>query len=480
MIRVRQFFASMTGRVFAILALGMGAAALIAVAVTDYQGRRDFEIQMLERTADRLQGYVAFLDVSPASLREMVLTSGGPGIHLQPSTAEGTAPDPEFQNALRARGGLLQNATASNAGYVLCFPEIRNLDTEDIRRALASEEFRRALERATAVGNRPRPRNFVNMIPPRCRLISVMLSDGTPLKFSMDTPWVQREQRRLLNPQFLTMLALAIVVLAYVVARITIAPLKRLSKAAAELGRDLDRAPVDVSGPAEVRGAAEAFNAMQRRLQQHVAERTNMLAAITHDLQTPLTRLRLRLEKVEDETLREKLIADLGAMKALIDEGLELARSAETSEPRVMLDLDSLLESLVADAVDAGGDAVFEQGCQAVMQLRPLAIGRLFANLIDNALKHGGSATVAASNSGGEVCVRVRDRGPGLPEDMLEKVFDPFVRVETSRSRQTGGAGLGLTIARTLAEKNGATLTLRNHPEGGLEAVVRWPAVAAA
>jgi signal transduction histidine kinase len=265
-------------------------------------------------------------------------------------------------------------------------------------------------------------------------------------------------------------------ILAYVVARIASAPLKRLSKAAAELGRDLDRAPVEVSGPAEVRGAAEAFNAMQKRLQQHVSERTNMLAAITHDLQTPLTRLRLRLEKVEDEPLREKLVADLAAMKALIDEGLELARSAETSEPKVMLDLDSALESLVEDAVDAGGEAVFEQGCQAVMQLRPLAIARLFSNLIDNALKHGGSAAVSASSAGGEVSVRVRDRGPGVPEEMLEKVFDPFVRVDSSRSRQTGGAGLGLTIARALAEKNGASLTLRNHPEGGLEATVRWPA----
>ena len=475
MIRIRNFFASMTGRVFVILALGMGAAALIAVTITDAKSQRDFEKQLVERAVDRLQSYVQFLDAAPANLRELFLTTGGPGIHVQPADAKGVAPDATFQAALRERGGLLQKVEAQNGGYVMCYPEIRNLASEDIRRALASEEFRKALARATQ-GNRPRPQNLVNMIPPVCRLISVQLSDGTPLKFSMDTPWVQRERGRLVNPAFLTMLALAIGVLAYVVARIAGAPLKRLSKAAAELGQDLDRAPVDVSGPAEVRGAAEAFNAMQRRLQQHVSERTNMLAAITHDLQTPLTRIRLRLEKVEDEALREKLVADLGAMKALIDEGLELARSAETSEPKVMLDLDSLLESLVEDAVDAGGNAVFEQGCHAVMQLRPLAIGRLFSNLIDNALKHGGSARVGATKIGGDVIVRVRDSGPGLPEDMLEKVFDPFVRVESSRSRETGGAGLGLTIARTLAEKNGATLKLRNHPEGGLEAIVQWRA----
>jgi signal transduction histidine kinase len=459
--------------VFVILALGMGAAALLAIAITDAKSDRDFEKQLVERAVDRLQGYVQFLDAAPANLRQLFLTTGGPGFHVQPASAQGLSPDPTFQAAVHQRGGLMQKVEAQNSDYVMCFPEIRNLASEDIRRALASEEFRKALAHATQ-GNRPRPQNLVNMIPPVCRLITVTLSDGTPLKFSMDTPWVQRERGRLVNPAFLTMLALAIGVLAYVVAQITGAPLKRLSKAAAELGQDLDRAPVDVSGPAEVRGAAEAFNAMQRRLQQHVSERTNMLAAITHDLQTPLTRIRLRLEKVEDESLREKLVADLGAMKALIDEGLELARSAETSEPKVMLDLDSLLESLVEDAVDAGGNAVFEQGCQAVMQLRPLAIGRLFSNLIDNALKHGGSARVAAVKIGGDVVVRVRDSGGGLPEEMLEKVFDPFVRVEGSRSRETGGAGLGLTIARTLAEKNGATLKLRNHPEGGLEAIVRW------
>ena len=476
MIRVRTFFASMTGRVFVILASGMGAAALIAVAITDAKGKRDFETQLAERTADLLQSYVQFLDAAPVNLRELLLTSS-PGIRLQPSTAKGVATDTEFQRALRTRGGLLQDAEAETGNLVMCYPEIRNLATADIRGALENEEFRKALTRAAARGtNRTHPQNRMNVIPPGCRLISVTLTDGTALKFSIETPWGQREQGRFVNLVFLIMLAQAIGILAYVVARIASAPLKRLAKAAAELGQDLDRAPVEVSGPAEVRGAAEAFNAMQRRLQQHVSERTNMLAAITHDLQTPLTRIRLRLEKVEDEALREKLIADLAAMKALIDEGLELARSAETSEPKVMLDLDSLLESLVEDAVDAGENAVFEQGSQAVMPLRPVAIGRLFSNLIDNALKHGGSARVSATSNGKEVSVRVRDNGPGVPEDMLEKVFDPFVRVENSRSRETGGAGLGLTIARALAEKNGATLTLRNHPEGGLEATVRWSA----
>jgi len=201
-----------------------------------------------------------------------------------------------------------------------------------------------------------------------------------------------------------------------------------------------------------------------------------MLAAITHDLQTPVTRLRLRLENVDDEQLRERLIADLAAMQALIGEGLELARSAESAEKRVALDLDSLLESLVEDALEAGGDATFTGGCGAVLMLRPLAMRRLFANLLDNALMYGHSAQVSAERDGQGVRVRISDTGPGLAEDELEAVFDPFVRLETSRSRQTGGAGLGLTIARALAGKDGARLTLHNRAQGGLDAVVYWPA----
>ncbi len=475
MSRARAFFASMSGRIFVLLALGMATAAWLATAITNARSEREFREQLAERATDRLEGYVAFLDAMPNSLREVLLSSGGiAGIRVQPATVTGSGADTAFQTALTRRGGVLGAAKAQSAALPVCFPELRNFTREDIQRALASEDVQRALARSP-LRNRLRPPNTNSIVPPVCRLINLSLSDGTPLHLSIDTPWVERERNRLLDPAFLALLALALGILAYVVARIAGAPLNHMSSAAAELGQDLDRAPLEVSGPAEVRSAAEAFNAMQRRLQQHVGERTNMLAAITHDLQTPLTRLRLRIERVEDEELRARLVGDLAAMKALIDEGLELARSAETSEPRVQLDLDSLLESLVEDAADAGGEAVFERGCGAVLRIRPLAARRLFSNLIDNALKYGGTAIVSSERAGEEVSVRIRDRGPGLPEDMLERVFDPFVRIDNSRSRQTGGAGLGLTIARTLAEKNGATLTLRNHPEGGLEAIVHWP-----
>src|SRR5690606_739222 len=169
------------------------------------------------------------------------------------------------------------------------------------------------------------------------------------------------------------------------------------------------------SGPREVREAAQAFNVMQQRLRKTLAERTHMLAAITHDLQTPLTRLRLRLEKVPDAELRAALVRDLAAMQALIREGLDLARSADTSEPLVTLDLDSMLESLVDDEAGAGRDAVFLRGCGCDVEVRAQALRRCLTNLIDNAIAYGGRAEVAADQVGEEVVIRIRDHGPGVP-----------------------------------------------------------------
>ena len=252
-------------------------------------------------------------------------------------------------------------------------------------------------------------------------------------------------------------------------------PLRNLAEAARNLGRDLNREPLAETGPREVRAAAQAFNAMQLRLRQNMAERTQMLAAITHDLQTPLTRLRLRLEKVKDEALRDQLIGDLTATQALIREGLDLARSADRDEPTVTLDLDSLLESIIEDEASAGRDVTFVQRCGRDVAVQTQALKRCLLNLIDNAVVYGNKAEVSAAPEGQNIVIRIRDQGPGIPPDQLEAVFEPLVRLEGSRSRETGGSGLGLSIARRLAEKNGGTLVLTNHPYGGCEAVLTLP-----
>jgi len=193
-----------------------------------------------------------------------------------------------------------------------------------------------------------------------------------------------------------------------------------------------------------------------------------MLAAIAHDLQTPLTRLRLRLEKVPDSELREKLITDLSATQSMVKEGLELARSMDAAEPFELLDLDSLLDSVCSDAVEAGQDVTHSGQSGVSIMARPSDLRRCLTNLVNNAIQYGKFAHVLAKREGPNVVISVIDGGPGIPEDQLERVFDPFYRLDPSRSRESGGTGLGLTIARNIAEKHGGILKLRNHHKDGL------------
>ena len=312
----------------------------------------------------------------------------------------------------------------------------------------------------------------------QCQVVYVSLKDGALLeiKFPMIRELWEREHPLYL-PYF-TLFLMLIALLAYVVASMVARPIKRLSEAAAELGHDIDQPPLqDTGGPLEIRQAAHAFNAMQARIKRQIQHRTHMLAAITHDLQTPLTRLRLRMEKVNDEDLRHKLISDLAGMQNMVREGLDLARSMDSAEMMQRLDIDSLLDSLCADAVETGQDVTLEGHAHVSILAQPHALRRCLTNLLDNAVKYGHYARVHIEygNHGdqGYVEIRIRDGGKGIPEEQLAKVFEPFFRLEVSRSRDTGGTGLGLTIARNIAENHRASLILRNHPEGGLEVILR-------
>jgi protein-histidine pros-kinase len=271
------------------------------------------------------------------------------------------------------------------------------------------------------------------------------------------------------------MLALVagVVLVTLLAVRIATRPLSRLAQAAEALGEDLNRPPLEEEGPVEVRRAAVAFNWMQTRLRGLFAERTRILAAVSHDLQTPITRLRLRAELMEDGSLRDKMLADLAAMQALVEEGLAYAAStAAPKETAILTDLDALAASVVADYTDAGQPVRLVGSSGRKVLTRPKTLSRLLGNLVDNALKFGGGAQVVLDAADTLPVIRVRDHGPGIPEAELDKVFEPFYRLESSRNRETGGTGLGLAIARQLASALGAELSLRNLPEGGLEASV--------
>ncbi|WP_416423473.1 HAMP domain-containing sensor histidine kinase [Pseudomonas sp. App30] len=254
--------------------------------------------------------------------------------------------------------------------------------------------------------------------------------------------------------------------------RTAIRPLTRLAKAVDNL--DLKQHPVhlDEQGPTEVAYAAIAFNSMQGRIAAYVKERVQLLAAISHDLQTPITRMKLRVEFMDDSPDKDKLWSDLGEIQHLVKEGVAYARSTEpSSEASCRLQLTPFLESLVGDYHDTGKDVQLAAAGNLVLDTRPQALRRLLTNLIDNALKFAGAAQVQVLTEGG-CTLRVLDRGPGIPEEALAQVLQPFYRLESSRNRDTGGTGLGLAIAVQLAESLGGTLRLYNREGGGLCAEV--------
>jgi len=270
-------------------------------------------------------------------------------------------------------------------------------------------------------------------------------------------------------------LQLAVLLLcAWAAVRLATRPLKRLAQAAENVRPDGDGERLPVAGPTEVAQAAGAFNAMQDRIARYMKERLQILASISHDLQTPITRMKLRAESMDEVPERGKMLDDLDQMQHLVREGIAYARSAHgNTEAPVRVDLNAFLDSLVFDYLDTGRPVTLQGRVAAPLVTRPHALRRVVANLIDNALKYAGSADVELHDETDAVVIRVGDRGPGIPEPELARVMEPFYRLEASRNRDTGGTGLGLAIAQQLADSIGATLVLRNREGGGLQAQVR-------
>jgi signal transduction histidine kinase len=303
--------------------------------------------------------------------------------------------------------------------------------------------------------------------------IQVKLTDGSPV-----IVYARRVGMPVSNwVLWVLVLQLAVLaVCAWFAVRLVTRPLARLAKAADELGPDLKGRELAEEGPSEVAHAARAFNAMQRRIAGYMAERVEILAAISHDLQTPITRMRLRTDMMDNEKDQLKFRQDLDAMHALVKEGVTYAKTLHgATEPPCRVDADALLESMVADYEDAGQQVHLEGRIGGPIVTRPNALRRIIVNLVDNALKFGSEVRMRVRVDAGRLVVAITDNGPGIPPDQLEAVLKPFYRVESSRNRSTGGTGLGLAIAHQLATAMGAELSLHNRDEGGLEARVAMP-----
>ena len=366
---IKSFIGSMTAKIFIILALGTIVSATLVMAFASYE-RRDLEAHMrMVHTAERIEQIILMLNAVPQASRAAlthVAEKNGIKIDLSNSTTlEGKFPDSEFSGVLRRTLGDDRPVTVIDRS---------NQDCPPIKSAFAP----------------------TNPSSRHCQTIFTTLSDGSPLR--LDIGHHDRNSMPFQGNFIRTLLLflLAIVLISLLVAHMATKPLRRLAQAAHDLGRNIEHPPLPVnSGSTEVKQASIAFNSMQSNIRNHIQERTYMLAAIAHDLQTPLTRLRLRLEKVADEDLRARLVADLSATLDMVKEGLDFARSTNTEEPFELVDIDSLIEAICNDATDAGAEVTFSGKLGKPILACPHILRRCINNLLDNAIKYGGSAHVS-------------------------------------------------------------------------------------
>src|ERR1700736_4793543 len=303
--------------------------------------------------------------------------------------------------------------------------------------------------------------------------VSVRFADGDAVLFRVTRlPQGAPLPRHLLIN--LTLLVLILVIALYVAARNITRPLSALAAAADSIGRDARPAQLPERGARELRDAARAFNTKQDRLRRYLDSRTRVLAAMSHDLKTPLTRLRLQVETLDDSAAQVRIGKQLDEMESMVHGALALFRGLDDSEAFTPLDIDEMLATLQSEFAEMSAKVSIEGNATRSILGKPRALRRCLTNLIANAVKFGTEASIIVAD-GSALVIRVRDDGPGIPEDQLERVFEPFYRLESSRNRDTGGSGLGLSIGRDVVQAHGGSLVLANLPVRGLEAVVTLP-----
>lgn len=443
--RLRALLDGLAARTIFVVLIGIGAVHLISLWTYRHALSQQAELAGDTRLADQLLGMKRAVMREPPAAREAVAhdLSGGP---------------------LEAHWSQTEHATPGGpgAGHWQGLAE---------RLRQAAPELG---EDGLVIGaNRRNPDD------PHLAIISMKLPDGTWLNVSLvsTSPHPADGHGTLLST---TLMALGAVLVSVVLVRWLTRPLTAFAAAAKDFSGSAAPVTVREEGPREVRALAAAFNEMQRRIFRLVEDRTQALAAVSHDLKTPITRLRLRAEEIADPTLRGAIADDLGEMERMLDQTLAYLRGERTDEAMQPVDLVAVLATICGDLSDAGAVVTLEGNRSAVLEGRRLSLKRAFGNIIENAVKYGGSAEVAVSGKGDTIEVTIADRGPGIAPEDRDRALAPFVRLEPSRNQATGGFGLGLTIAKTIMTGHGGTLELSNRAEGGLLVTVRLPTDAVA
>ena len=448
----------LAGQMIAVLLLALLLAQIISVMI--FADERRFAIRAADRSQllGRTVSVVRLLENSPRSLHQQILdTASERRMRYWLSDASTIEEDDDHRHQDRFVGRRLAELLDERADR-----EVRVEFEDDDRRWWRHDEQL----------NHRQGRRW-----PLSVLISMQLRDGR---------WLNLESGLAPPPfgwklQALTWLALMGVAISGVVIlmirRIT-RPMAALASAAERAGRGEAIEPLPEIGPVDVRNTTGAFNRMHDRLQRFVKGRTQMFAAMSHDLRTPITTLRLRAEFIDDEESRNKILETLEEMQRMTDATLAFVREEASVEPTRQVDLAALIDSVVGDLVDLGQDVRFDESARVQYACRSTGMKRALRNLLENALRYGEKATVRLMEGDDELTIDIDDQGPGIPEDQMERMFQPFVRLDESRNEETGGIGLGLAIARSIIRNHGGDIELVNRDEGGLTARVRLPKTA--
>ncbi len=444
------------------LAFAQGIAAAIAVNARQEAVRAAQTGDALDRTA----ALVFVLERTPPDLHGNLLraaTTPGMRLVIDPAPAV-TGSDPRLVRATRRLAQTLGGDPRRDIRIALGPPSrLRPLPPPRREAGGDSHDVRRA-ERAF----RDRP----GKPPSESLRLSVALASGDWLNAQLRL--IPPERR--LSPWSLAsfgLSALAIGLALWLTLSRLLGPLRGLARAAERLGRGEEVGALPATGPSEMRALTEAFNRMQERLHRMVTDRTQMLAALGHDLRSPLTALRVRAEMVDDDETRERLLVSLAEMQDMVEQTLTYARGVWTTEDMATVEAGAFLEELAGTLEPPL--PVARPAEPVMLRLRPATLRRALVNLIENARRYGGEAEIALRATPEAAVIEIADRGPGIPPEALGRVFDPFVRIEGSRSRETGGTGLGLAIARSILKAHGGDVTLANRPGGGLVATVTLP-----
>lgn len=455
---------SLRWRLLLLLVGGLATAQTISAIISYYDRKVAIERVVARRHAQRVVDMVHMLDALSAEDRARVAAAV-----RNPVVALGNARlAPDLEATIRPAGanartgGHLVNATVSGLRERLQPPRIAQV-------AVDETVMRFVMDANGLVGGARDPNGWAVVLRSTLR-------DGTPFSAYVEVPFPAPFPLQSLAEHLVAICVITAVLVTLGVRWVT-RPLSQLADAAERLGNDLRAPPLKETGASELRRAARAFNSMQERLARYLNSRVSALSAISHDLKTPLTRMRLRSEMIDEPGARAAMLRDVAELEAMVGSALDFIRGLESSEAIQPTDINALLESVCEDLREVGHTIVLSGRAGTPYPAQPQALKRCLANLVENACKYGERAHVTIEDHPRELVIRIDDEGPGVPAGELEKVFEPFYRLESSRSRDTGGTGLGLPIARNVAQAHAGQVRLVNRPGGGLEATLALPRI---